>query len=76
MYIAMTGKGQNQENYKKRDWGKTEAEKTLIGLNKQDKLAQTNRKHRYKYPGDKWGRWATPGEGWRQAQGRVKQIRA
>ena len=22
------------------------------------------------------GRWATPGEGWRQAQGQVKQIRA
>jgi hypothetical protein len=53
-----------------------ETQKTLLDLNKQDKLAHTDRKHRYKYPGDKWGRWVTPGGGWRQAQGQVKQIRA
>jgi predicted amidohydrolase len=34
--------------------------KTLVDLNKQDELAQTDRKHTYKYPEDKWGRWATP----------------
>jgi hypothetical protein len=37
--------------------------KTLVNL---DKLAKTDRKHRYKYPGDKWGRLVTPGERWRQ----------
>jgi hypothetical protein len=35
----------------------------LVDLNKQNELAQTDRKHRYKYPGDKWGTWATPGGG-------------
>jgi hypothetical protein len=39
---------------------------TLVDLTKQDELAQTDRKHRYKFPGD---------GGWRQAQGQVKQIR-
>ena len=58
-----TGKGQNQEDRKKRDWGKPEAEKLLVDLNKQDKLAHADRKRRYKYPGDKWGRWATPVRG-------------
>jgi hypothetical protein len=35
----------------------------LVALNKQDKLAQTDRKSRYTYPEDKWGRWVTPGGG-------------
>jgi hypothetical protein len=62
---AGTGSGQarvkNQEVEKKRGWEKTGADRTNVGkLDKQDELAQTVRKHRYKYPENKWGRWATP----------------
>ena len=65
---AGTGSGQarvkNQEDEKKRGWEKTGADRSNTGkLDKQNELAQTDRKHRYKYPEDKWGRWATPGGG-------------
>ena len=63
---AGTGSGQarvkNQDDEKKRGWEKTGADRTNDGkLDKQDELAQTDSKHRYKYLEDKWGRWATPG---------------
>jgi hypothetical protein len=71
-----TGKGQNQETEKKKDWEKQELRpKTLVDLTNKTNWQQTDRKRRYKYPDDKWGRWATPGGGWRQAQGQVKQFR-
>jgi hypothetical protein len=52
---AGTGSGQarvkNQEDDKKSGWTKTGADRTNAGkLDKQDELAQTDRKHRYKYP--------------------------
>jgi hypothetical protein len=43
--MVKTGKLEN------RDYSRSKG-KALVGLNKQNKLAQTDRKHRYKYLGD------------------------
>ena len=59
--------GQDRQGSKTRRSRKREAGKrqeltgqTLVSLTNKNKLAQTDRKHRYKYPENKWGRWATP----------------
>ena len=64
LFACRLSRVKNQEEEKKRGWKKTSADRITAGkLDKQDELAQTDRKHKYKYPEDKCGRWATLGGG-------------
>jgi hypothetical protein len=72
--MVRIAKGQNQEDEKRETGEKQELiEKPLIDLSNKTNWQQTNREHRYKYTGEKWVRWATPGGAWRQSQGQVNR---